>query len=37
VVDLLSRFPAARAVEAIDTGRINLFNGIPQMYVRTPK
>lgn len=33
-VDLISRFSAKHAVEAIESGAISLFNGVPQMYAR---
>ena len=33
-VDLIPRFRAVHAIEAIEIGTINLFNGVPQMYAR---
>lgn len=33
-VDLVSRFSAERALQAIEGGSISLFNGVPQMYAR---
>lgn len=33
-VDLVPRFAADHAVEAIEGGSISLFNGVPQMYAR---